>query len=60
MTDLLTPDEVRDRLLQWEAGLDIEDTDRLCKDYLTLWDRNKELEALIPERLIERLKGGSK
>ena len=43
MDDLLTVKEVEDRLLQWESGLEIEDTDRLCRDYLVVV---KELEKL--------------
>ena len=58
MTDLLTPDEVRNALARpnrWGLGLALEK--RLCRDYLTLWDRNKELEALLPKRLIQRVGG---
>ena len=48
MTDLLTPEKVR----EWQrvngslkGGAWFNETiDRLCRDYLTLWDRNKELE----------------
>ena len=54
MTDLLTPDEVREiaKYLIGESSLA-----RLCRNYITLWDRNKELEALIPKRLIQRVGG---
>ena len=51
MTDLLTPDEVR----QWQKNLEnvkaefaqatIANLLRLCGEYLTLWERNKELET---------------
>ena len=88
MTDLLTRDEARK--LQGDTFSVFGDeerikTRRLCRDYLTLWDRyeefqkalhfakkardtyqvglleardrNKELEALIPKRLIQRVGG---
>lgn len=50
MTDLLTPEEVREL-----ARLNREEFNRptmveirgLCRDYLTLWDRNKELKAAL-------------
>lgn len=78
MTDLLTPDEVKDIADGgggWEHACGWVYSDktvtRLCRDYLTLWgerdrlesqrdvlvDRNKELEALIPKRLIQRVGG---
>ena len=65
MTDLLTPDEVQKVLkdVQREfAGelvviLDRDAFEGLCRDYLTLWDRNKKLEALIPKRLIQQVGG---
>ncbi|KKM67455.1 hypothetical protein LCGC14_1470890 [marine sediment metagenome] len=61
MTDLLTPERVR----EWQQRNDSlrdgvwfnEIIDHLCRDYLTLWERNKELEALIPRRLIQRVGG---
>ncbi len=55
MTDLLTPDEVTsmERRSLWPY----KDLARLCRDYLTLWDRNKKLKALIPKRLIQRVGG---
>ena len=55
MTDLITPDEVRRELAAADAAIGsqfgntamldaIKQVARLCRDYLTLWDRNKELE----------------
>ncbi len=59
MTDLLTPEEVREIQKRAEGtaqyfDVKVEDMEahfptvaekgRLCRDYLTLWDRNKELE----------------
>lgn len=66
MTELLTPEKVRLELADADSAVYLELGDpeilvvfkflaRLCRDYLTLWERNKELEALIPKRLIERL-----
>ena len=45
MTDLLTPDVVRG-LLKGPLGYVTTEITvaHLCRDYLTLWDRNKELE----------------
>ena len=59
MTDLLTHDEVRDMYYGETAMLVSSQPGwgRLCLDYLTLWDRNKELEAVIPKRLIQRVGG---
>ena len=37
MSEILRPDEVRALTVRVT-------TERLCRDYLTLWDRNKELE----------------
>ena len=55
MSDLLTPEEVREALAVSEMDYDRESKyeinptwlKRLCRDYLTLWDRNKELEAEV-------------
>ena len=58
MTDLLTPEEVKRELADAEAAvrLQLGHTSllgvfkwvaRICRDYLTLWDRNKELETTI-------------
>jgi len=55
MTDLLTPEKVRDiQFTGAEAGGPVEDAswsyaqlDRLCHDYLTLWERVKHLEKTI-------------
>ena len=64
MTDLLTPDEVREILTQTKSVMGghrphtnakwgperphlIDLLPRLCRDYLTLWDRNKELEERL-------------
>ncbi len=59
MSEILTPDEVREILGRMETtaqyfDVKMEDMEaqfptvlekaRLCRDYLTLWDRNKELE----------------
>jgi len=54
MTDLLTPEKIKKELAAAEgAALREADPDmqraylrlgRICRDYLTLWDRNKELE----------------
>ena len=59
MTDLLTPEEVREIQKRAEGtaqyfDVKVEDMEahfptvaekgRLCRNYLTLWDRNKELE----------------
>jgi len=69
MTDLLTPEEVSGIRGQFAAcimgnpkwGPDmppiLDHVPRICRNYLTLWDRNKELEALIPKRLIQRVGG---
>lgn len=46
MTDLLTPDKVREMLTQSVAA-DKPLASRLCRDYLTLWDRNEELEKQV-------------
>lgn len=43
MTDLLTPAKVREMLAQSVAA-DKPMACRLCRDYLTLWDRYEELE----------------
>ncbi|KKK52008.1 hypothetical protein LCGC14_3109230 [marine sediment metagenome] len=62
MSDLLTPDRVQTMLglcnKVWPGGK----VQRLCRDYLTLWDRNKELETEIDDlsfdgllRVAERL-----
>ena len=47
MTDLLTPEFVRE--IQKRATWP--DTDRLCRDYLILWDRNKELDAALQRHI---------
>ena len=64
MADLLTPEEVREikqmyarRPVSAAKGKAFHQVRRICRDYLTLWDRNKELEALIPKRLIQRVGG---
>ena len=48
MTDLLTPEEVRELDTNVVGtcfiGCTREDLHRLCRDYLTLWDRHKDLE----------------
>lgn len=48
MTDLLTPKDVRAMLKEFEGELAVvispDAFNGLCRDYLTLWDRNKELE----------------
>ena len=44
--DLLTPKKVRETLDRGSLGWDIT-VARLCRDYLTLWERNKELEAVM-------------
>lgn len=43
MTDLLTPEKVREMLAQAVAA-DKPMACRLCRDYLTLWKRWRELE----------------
>lgn len=48
MTDLLTPEEVREMLAQSVAA-DKPMACRLCRDYLTLWDRYKQVLAAIDE-----------
>ena len=45
--ELLTPEEVRE-LSKTLVGSDVR-VRRLCRDYLTLWERNKELEALTTD-----------
>ena len=50
MTDLLTPDEARK--LQGDTFSIFGDEERiktrwLCRDYLTLWERNKDLKAAL-------------
>ena len=42
MTELLTPEEVRE--IQKGPTQSWPNTTRLCRDYLTLWERNEELE----------------
>ena len=55
MSDLLQPDEVREMLVQWCVVV-LEDEDhnvlvnnfrQACRDYLTLWDRNQELDRKL-------------
>ena len=60
MSDLLTPDEVLEILRKPTTAWP--DTYRISRDYLTLWDRNKELETEIDDlsfdgllRVAERL-----
>ena len=55
MSEILRPDEVQALTVRVT-------TERLCRDYLTLWDRNKELETEIDDlsfdgllRVAERL-----
>ena len=61
--ELLTPEEAKNGLALWDdyegTGYQIspEWVKHLCRNYLTLWERNKELEALIPRRLIQRVGG---
>ena len=43
MSEILTPDKVWKMLKH--PVLDVPGRYRLCRDYLTLWDRNKELET---------------
>ena len=62
MTDLLTPDVVRDWKEAFELvgsglvksvtipGIAVGDIARLCRDYLTLWDRSKELEGRLTSK----------
>jgi len=47
MTDLLTPDQVTEMLKH--SVLDVPGRYRLLRDYITLWDRNKELEEELTE-----------
>lgn len=52
MTDLLTPEEVRKMGISTvtticlDLGVSVE---RLCHDYLTLWDRNEALVELLKD-----------
>lgn len=65
MTDLLTPDEVRkiQKDVQkkfsddgWIViAVDRDTLEGLCADYLKIWDRNEELEAVIKKELVGRL-----
>ena len=55
MSDLLTPDEVRESSL-YQVSTNLVDmipeerfACRICRDYLTLWDRNKGLEAEVED-----------
>ena len=52
MTDLLTPDEVRE--MELKAIWPYEHLGRLCQDYLTLWDENEVWKDRTKE-LVERL-----
>jgi hypothetical protein len=52
MTDLLTPEEVREILEEfkdekWVVTVPADGFNGLCRDYLTLWDCNKELEFQV-------------
>ncbi len=49
-TDLFTPDEVREMLTQ-SVEADKPLACRLCRDYLTLCDRNKELQKALGRAL---------
>ena len=49
MNDILTPDEVRG---MGNSGLAVDE--RLCQDYLTLWDELAN-ERSISDRLLERI-----
>ena len=55
MTELLTPEAARNALALWHEyqGTDYEISPkwvkRLCRDYLTLWERNEELEYRVAE-----------
>ena len=46
---MLTPAEVRN--MERRAIWPYEHLARLCRDYLTLWDRNKELEDMLSDTL---------
>ncbi len=48
MTDLLKPEKVREMLAD-ASGKPL--AARLCRDYLTLWDRNKELDAALQRHI---------
>lgn len=48
MTDLLSPDDVRE-VLRHAEEFSKPMIARLCRDYLTVLDRNKELEKLVEE-----------
>ena len=57
MIDLLTPEEVREFRLDLSPPAEYGMVGRLCRDYLTLWDRNKELKA-VGIGMLEELKKG--
>jgi len=50
MTDLLTPEEVRE-YLRHAKRRSLAETSRLCRDYLMLWKRNEELEKELKKAL---------
>ena len=51
MADLLTPEEVREFRFDLSPPAEYGMVGRLCRDYLTLWDRNEELEAAVQRHI---------
>ncbi len=60
MTDLLTPEEVREAHLRWidKNWVDMTPDERLrshlCRDYLTLWDHNEKLQKEYNKAVVDR------
>ena len=56
MTDLLKPDEVREmqRIIDEQSLWPYEQTSRLCRNYLTLWDE-LEHERDLSDKAVERV-----
>ena len=48
VTDLLTPDDVRE--MERKALWPYKDLARLCRDYLTLWEKNEKKRAALKDR----------
>ena len=60
MTDLLTPEEVREMLviIDEASNWPSEKTPRLCRDYLTLWDKYEDLKVtlIVADKLTQEIR----
>ena len=55
ISELLTPGGVREMLEKYSGFIKPDPAAKLCRDYLTLWDRHERLKEAITKEIIWRL-----